>query len=69
MDLAKFLTGGRKSQLTVVGLIIVVAMGIWRDLPVETIVEYVTYLVAVGAGSIALEDGLSHIRKGRPDNK
>lgn len=52
--------GGRKSSLSIIAIICVAALAGFERISVERFIELLPWLVGIGAGSIALEDGLGH---------
>ena len=53
--------GGRKSSLSIIAIICVAALAGFERISVERFIELLPWLVGIGAGSIALEDGLRHL--------
>ena len=59
--------GGRKFFLCALGMIAVIVVAFIReDFPTDEVIKTLTWLVGIGAGSIALEDGIGRAfaRKG-----
>ena len=53
--------GGRKSTFVITAIICVAALTAFERIPVDKFLELLPWLVGIGAGSIALEDGLGHL--------
>jgi len=55
--------GGRKSTFVVTAIIATAALTCFDKITVDTFLELLPWLVGIGAGSIALEDGLGNLGK------
>jgi len=53
--------GGRKATFVIVAIICVGALTAFDKITTERFIELLPWLVGIGAGSIALEDGLGHL--------
>lgn len=58
-----FLAGKRKLILVALGLAGVITIGIVKDVPPQEIIEQIKWLIGIGVGGFALEDGLKGMRK------
>lgn len=50
--------GGRKVTLCFVAIVGVVVLGLTREVPTEQLLDAIKWILGLGAGSIAAEDGL-----------
>jgi hypothetical protein len=53
--------GGRKFALVVLAMIATVIIGLAKDMEAAKLLDAIIYLTGIGAGSIALEEGLKGI--------
>jgi hypothetical protein len=53
--------GGRKFALVVLAMILSVVVGMVKELDPIKLLDVIVYLTGIGAGSIALEEGLKGI--------
>lgn len=57
--------GGRKNTIVWVALVALTVLVITDHVKADKYIETLTWLVGLGVGSIALEDGLSRFGKGK----
>jgi len=55
--------GGRKSTLVITAIVATAALTCFDKITVDKFLELLPWLVGIGAGSIALEDGLGNLNK------
>jgi len=53
--------GGRKATFVFTAIICIAALTCFDKISIERFLELLPWLVGIGAGSIALEDGLGHL--------
>lgn len=58
--------GGRKFIICITGIVAVSIYGILKDVEAKTILDILLYLVGIGVGGIALEDGIGKFVKPCP---
>jgi len=53
--------GGRKAAFVITAIVCTAALTAFDKITIERFIELLPWLVGIGAGSIALEDGLGHL--------
>jgi len=61
--------GGRKNTVVWVALVAMTVLVVTDHVNIDKYIETLTWLVGLGVGSIALEDGLSSFGKGKKAKK
>ena len=61
--------GGRKMTICIAAIVAITALSIAGRHEAAVAVEWITYVAGIGSGSIALEDGISSVKRNRADTK